>query len=121
MAVSQVTLADLAATLFVDTVNANSAVTVKGSSGVIYMIQIDNTANAAEAEYVKLYNSPGAVTVGTTEPDVVLLAPANTRYEIAIPEGLTLGTGIQVATTQGAGTGGTTSPTAALIVRIAYT
>ncbi len=121
MAVSQVTLADLAATLFVDTVSANAAVVVKGSSGIIYMIQIDNSANAGEAEFVKLYNSSGAVTVGTTEPDVVLIAPAAAVFELVIPSGLTLGTGIQVATTQAAGTGGTTSPSASLIVRIAYT
>lgn len=120
MAVSQVTLADLAATLFQDTVNANVAITVKGSSGVISMIQVDNTANGA-ASYVKLYNTAGAVTVGTTVPDDVILVPASTRIELVIPAGKTLGTGIQVATVTAGGTAGTTSPSSAVIVRIAYT
>ena len=121
MAVSQVTLADLAASLFEDTNNANAAIAVKTASAVIRMIEIDNTANAAQDNYVKLYNTAGVVTVGTTVPDDVIEVPANTRYSIVYPEGKTLNLGIAVASVTAGGTTGTTSPGSALIVRIVYT
>ena len=120
MAVTTLTISALSTSLFQDTVAANSAVTVKGSSAVITMIDVDNTANAA-ATYVKLWNSTGAITVGTTAPDMVLYVPASTRIAFVIPTGVTWGTGTQVAAVTTAGTAGSTSPTSATIVRISYT
>lgn len=121
MAISRRLLADLAANLFTDTVNANSAVAMTTASTIIYAIDIDNTANAAERTFVKLYNTAGAVTVGTTVPDTVIMVPAGVRRDIVIVEGYTLGTGVAIATVTVGGTTGTTSPTASVIVRIAYT
>ena len=121
MAVSRITLADLANSLFVDTVSANSAVAVTTASTVIYSIHIDNSANAAQAEYVKIYNTAGAVTVGTTVPDMVLPVAAAQVDEWIFPKGITLATGVAVSTVTTGGTGGTTSPGSSLIVRITYT
>lgn len=120
MAVSTLTITSLSTSLFQDTDCANAAVTVKGSSGVLTMIDVDNTANAA-ATYVKMWNSTGAITVGTTAPDQILYVPASTRLVFVMPAGVTWGTGTQVAAVTAAGTAGTTSPTSDVIVRISYT
>lgn len=120
MAVSTQSLGFAAGTnIFTDTANANAAIVVKAASTVVHLVTIDNTANGA-ASYVKLYNNAGAVTVGTTVPDEVILVPSSTSITVAIPGGKTFSTGLQVATVTAGGTGGTTSPTSAVIVRIVY-
>ena len=121
MAVSNTSVAALAsAVLFVDTVSANAAVSVKGSSTVIYSIEIDNTANAATS-FLKLWNvSSGSVTVGTTTPDAIFLVPASTKITVVFPGGVTFATAVTEATVTTAGTAGTTSPSSAVIVRIVY-
>ena len=121
MAVSRVTLADLAASLFRDTVNANSAVAVTTASTIIYSIHIDNSANSGEAEFIKLYNTASAVTVGTTVPDMVIPVVAGEVMEVIFPKGKVFGTGLAVATVTAGGTGGTSSPGSALILNITYT
>ena len=121
MAVSRVAVADLAANIFTDTVNANAAVAVTTASTIIYMLDLDNTANGAEDNYVKLYNTAGAVTVGTTVPDDVIEVRQGVRLVVVFPQGKTLQTGVAVATVTAGGTAGTTSPGSAFIVRIAYT
>lgn len=122
MAVSQVTLGYPSGTrLFQDTVSANAAVSVQGSSTTIYQIEIDNTANAAEDNYVKFWNTAGAVTVGTTVPDMVIEVRQAVKRSIVIPDGLVYQTGLAVATVTAGGTGGTTSPGASVVVKIVYT
>ena len=60
MAVSSISIAQItSANLFADTDQENSAVSVKGSSTTIYEIEIDNTLNAAQDNYVKFYNTAG--------------------------------------------------------------
>ena len=121
MAVSNVTLGyPSGAKLFQDTNNANSGVAVQASSTTIYEIEIDNTANAAQDNYVKFYNTAGAVTVGTTVPDMVIEVRQGVSRTIVIPSGLVYETGVAVATVTTGGTGGTTSPGSAVIVRIVY-
>ena len=94
---------------------------VKASSGTIHAIIIDNSANAAEAEYLKLWDAAsGDVTVGTTAPDWVFKIPAATKRSIPIPEGIAFGTALTVACVTTAGTAGTTNPTADVVVSILY-
>lgn len=121
MAVSKTALADLSSSfLFTDTDNAETITAVSAASTVIYAIDIDNTANAA-ATYTKLWNTAsGSVTVGTTAPDMIIMAPASTRVSIPIPQGITFGTALSCASVTGAGTAGTTGPTSNVIVRIVY-
>jgi len=121
MAVSNVTLGyPSGAKLFQDTNNANSGVAVQASSTTIYEIEIDNTANAAQDNYVKFYNTAGAVTVGTTVPDMVIEVRQGVSRTIVIPSGLVYEAGVAIATVTAGGTGGTTSPGSAVIVRIVY-
>lgn len=121
MAVTSITIAQIAsASLFQDTDQANSAVSVKGSSATIYEIEIDNTLNAAQDNYVKFYNTAGAVTVGTTVPDMVIEVRQGVKRTIVIPDGLVFETGLAIATVTAGGTGGTTSPTSDVTVKIVY-
>ena len=94
---------------------------IKASSAVLYLIEIDNSLNAAEAEYLKLYNAAsGGVTVGTTAPDMVIYIPAAAKFTIAFPAGITFGTALTAACVTGAGTAGTTGPTSNVTVRLVY-
>jgi len=121
MAVTSITIAQIAsALLFTDTDQANSAVSVKGSSATIYEIEIDNTLNAAQDNYVKFYNTAGAVTVGTTVPDMIIEVRQGVKRTIVIPDGFVFETGLAVATVTAGGTGGTTSPTSDVTVKIVY-
>lgn len=121
MAVTQLTDTSLNTSLFNDTVNQSTATAVKASSATVYYIEVDNTANAA-ASYTKLWNTAsGSVTVGTTAPDVVILAPASTLVKVPFIGGLAFGTAVTVATVTTAGTAGTSNPSSSVIVRIAYT
>ena len=122
MAVSNLILTALATNLFKDTVSANAAVSIKASSGTLYVIHVDNSANAAEAEFIKLFDSAGAVTVGTTVPDWVIKVPAAFVGNVLIAtEGIAFASGLQLATVTAGGTAGTTSPTAACKVSVVYT
>ena len=106
--------------LFQDTANANAAIAVKASSGVLYAAELDNTAVAA-ASYFKLYNAAaGGVTVGTTVPDWVIMVPASTKITLVLPSGITFGTAISAATVTAGGTSGTTSPTGNFAVKLVY-
>lgn len=120
MATTQITLGYPAGTnLFTETSLANTALVVKASSATLHLAVIDNTANGA-ASYVKVYNSAGAVTVGTTVPDDVWLVPASSTRTFYNVGGTVFGTGLQVACVTAGGTAGTTSPTSAVVARIVY-
>lgn len=122
MAVSNLILTALATNLFQDTINANAAVAIKGSSGTLYVIHVDNSANAAAASFIKLYDSAAAVTVGTTVPDWVIKVPGAFVGNVLIATtGIAFGSGLQVATVTVGGTGGVVSPTGSVIVRVVYT
>jgi len=122
MAVTNLILTALATNLFQDTSNANVVVSVKASAGTLYVIHVDNSANAGAASYVKLFDSAGAVTLGTTVPDWVIKVPGAFVGNVLIAtSGLVFANGLQVATVTAGGTAGTTSPTGAVIVRIVYT
>jgi len=121
MAVTNLILTALATNLFQDTVSANAAVVVKASSGTLYAIHIDNSLNAA-ATYLKLYDSAGAIVVGTSVPDFVLMAPAAFVGNILIStNGIVFAAGLQEASVTAGGTAGTTSPTSNTVVSIVYT
>ena len=121
MAISQVSLGFTSGLkLFLDTVNANAAIAVVASAATLYQVQIDNSANSVP-NFVKLYDTAGAVVVGTTVPDHLIRVPANVSRTILCPEGLAFANGIAVATVTAGGTAGTTSPTNPVIVRLAYT
>lgn len=94
---------------------------VKGSSGSLYGLVIDNSANAA-ASYVKLYDAAsGSVTVGTTAPDWIFKVPASTKLTIMLPETIAFGTGLTEATVTAGGTAGTSDPSSDVALTLLYT
>lgn len=121
MATTNVTLGFVSgAKLFTETDLESTAIAVQASSTTIYEIEIDNTANAAQDNYMKFYNTAGAVTVGTTVPDMVIEVRQGVSRSIVIPSGLVYETGLSVCCVTAGGTAGTTNPGSAVIARIVY-
>ena len=87
---------------------------ITGAPATLYMIDIDNTAIAA-ASYVKLYNAV-APTVGTTDPDWIIMIPGLTRRAVAIPEGVLFSVGLSMACVTAGGTDGTDPPIGGSVV-----
>ena len=90
---------------------------VNDGAATIYLIQIDNSANASAASYLKLYNA-ASPTVGTTAPDIVIMAPGGATVKVAIGEGISFGTALSMAAVTTAGTGGTTGPSSAVVTTV---
>lgn len=121
MAISTIDIAAITgAKLWIDTAQADAAVVVKAASTVLYMLEIDNTMNAAEAEYVRIYNSAGAVVIGTTDVNMIIPVPAATKVVMVFPTGLTLGTGFQVATSKDVVFASHGAPAVAITVKAVY-
>lgn len=89
-----------------------------GTSGVLYMVDIDNSANGS-ASYLKLYDA-AAPTVGTTAPDWIFKVAASVRRVLAITEGFAF-TNLSMACVTAGGTAGTTNPTSNVLVRLLTT
>lgn len=125
MATTTVTLATVAGALeFQETAlgtgTALAGTVVKASAGTTYLIEVDNTANAA-VTYLKCYHAVAAITVGTTVPDEIHLIPGLTKIDILPVGGKAFALGLQVAATTTAALAGTTAPASSTIVRIVYT
>jgi hypothetical protein len=88
-----------------------------GAPATLYLVEIDNTANAGAASYVKLWDALTA-TVGTTDPHLVLRAPAATKLTYALPSGVAFAVGCSAACVTSPGTPGVTGPTSAVVVRL---
>ena len=89
---------------------------VAGGAGVLFQVDIDNTANT-NAVFVKLWNH-ASPTVGTTAPEWVLKCPASVRRVFSCTPGSAFATNLSVACVTTGGTAGTTSPTNAVAVRL---
>lgn len=119
MAVTTTPLSNpVGANIVIDTVsNATAENDVRSGACTVYIVDVDNSANAA-VSYTKLYNS-ASPTVGTTAPDVILMTPASARRSHVLGlEGIALSTGLSFCTVTAGGTAGTSSPSSSVIVRI---
>ncbi len=96
----------------------NSAQVIKASAGQLYGYYIYNPNTAAS--YVIIYNVAAAsVTVGTTNPYMVICVPAGSAANLSIPQGIVFsnaGWSIAAATTGG----GNSAPTTALEAMVFY-
>ncbi len=119
MALSVTQQADpLAAKLVLQTsATATADNNVTGSATTVFLIDIDNTANAAQPVYLKLYND-NAPSVGTTSPDCVYMVAGGVRRAYAITEGVAFSTGLSLACVVTGGTSGATGPSSPTIVRV---
>lgn len=97
--------------------------TVSAGPTVVHAIKINNSANSAKS-YVKLFNSAGTVTLGTTVPDEIIEvngsgSDGGIRTEILI-EGKTFDAGLQVAITTSPALATNTNPSSSVILDIAH-
>ena len=86
-----------------------------GTSGTLYAVEIDNSANAAIC-YFKMANT-GNATAGTTAAEICLMCPASTKMSYVFPTGIAFSTGFSHWCTVGAAESNTTSPGNAVPVR----
>ena len=121
MALSTKTLTTRFGTKFAKETDAdNTKSVVATAASTLYSVEINNAANTANS-FVKLYdNVTGSVTVGTTDPDVILKAQASAKVTYQFDQGIAFGTGMILACLTTAGTAGTTGPTSDVAVKLVY-
>ena len=86
----------------------NAETDVTATSGKIYHIDIINGAGT-HTSYTKFKLASGAVTVGTTEPDMMLVAGPSTSQTYEFPNGLSFDQ-LTFWTTRNPAVGDTTAP-----------
>ena len=94
--------------------NGTAATNTTGAAGVLFFLQVDNTANS-QTSYFKMYNT-ASVTVGTTVPDFVFMLPANTSRAFSFPLGVAFNAAFSHCCTTAGGTAGNTGPGSAVVV-----
>ena len=87
-----------------------------GPGTTVFSVKIDCTANTGEAVYLKVWNTAGTPTVGTTAPTLIFHCPAGGVMEYFLLDGFGA-TAAHVAVVREAGTAGTTAPSGT----VAYT
>ena len=88
---------------------------VFSSSATLYSIRIENP-HASAVAFVKLYDNV-APTVGTTDPDIILSAPADKVITWVMQAGVSMDS-VSMACVSTAGRAGTTTPTGTIDVRL---
>jgi hypothetical protein len=118
MAHAKITSGGNLSTFVIDSasVTATPENNVLGTSGTLFGVYIDNTANSA-ITYLRLYNT-ASPTVGTTEPNEIYPCPASVARMYTIAEGTAYGTAVSFACVREAGKAGATSPASAVKVRL---
>ena len=124
--VSTTVLGDLAGKLIInDDADTTAAVDVTGTTGSMYLIQIDATAGtpttAEPACYVKIIDASGGVTGGggsSSTPELVLYAPLGQVTTYVISGGWAFSSGLSLWAVQTAAVAGDDSPTADVKVTI---
>src|SRR2546425_5835287 len=122
MAQSQIALAFGAGFSWIETSLGATPEQVKSGAPTIFMIEIDNSANPLANAYFKAWFALAVnVTVGTTDPDIVLDCLPGKKLTIIITgAGLVFTTGLTVACVTTGGTAGVTAPTNPVAVRVVY-
>lgn len=97
--------------------NGTSENDVRSGATTVYIVDIDNSANAA-VTYTKLYDS-ASPTVGTTAPDFILRTTGSTRKSYVLDmSGIPFAVGLSFCSVTAGGTAGTSNPSSAVTVRI---
>jgi len=95
--------------------NATAADNTTGTTGTLYYVEIDNTANGG-AVYAKFADSTNA-TGGTTAADICLLCDGSSTKRYVFPNGLSFGTGFSHWCVTSAAEASTASPGSAVTLR----
>lgn len=99
---------------------ATADANVGPGAATLYLAQVDNTGNASQKVYLKLYDATGP-SVGSTAPDKIIPVPGGSTQKVAFPEGIPFVTGLSMACVTTGGTAGTTPPTNPVIVALTMT
>lgn len=91
----------------------NAETDVTGAAGKIYSIDISNGAGT-HTSYTKLKLTSGTVTPGTTEPDMMLVAPPSAAKQYVFPDGLDFDQ-LSFWTTRNPATSDTTAPNTTIV------
>jgi len=113
-------VADVGTTHAIQTSATSTADVLKAGAGKIYKVEIDNSANGG-AVYLKLFDTTGDVTAGSTAPDFSFKCPGSSVKVFSCPQGHAFATGLKaICVTNGGGTAGNTNPGSAVIYRILF-
>ena len=95
------TVADaLAGTLITDaTANGTSELDVFGGASTVYAVEIDNTANASQVNYLKITNATSGASQ-SVKANSVFYAPAGEKVTYVCDTGSTYGAGVTFWVTQ---------------------
>ena len=104
-------LADLGTVYAVQAAATTAVDILDVNSGVLYKVEIDNTAGTS-AVYLKGYDiaGGGTVTPGVSHPAWVFKCPKGVKRVYSSAQGSAYAAGLKVSCSTGAGTAGTTSP-----------
>ena len=111
----------LGSNVLTDTAVTNSVVANPTTGGAtIFHLEFDNTANSS-VTYLKMYEAT-SVTLGTTQPSIVVKAAAATKEYLSMPTGMVLATGTSyIATTTASNAAGSpAAPTTACGLTFIY-
>ena len=97
------------------TANGTAVDNTTGADGVLYMVEIDNTANSGIV-YFKMADTDDA-TAGTTTAGLVLLCNASTKMSYVFPTGITFSTGFSHWCVTSATESSVANPSSAVVVR----
>jgi len=88
------------------------------SSGVLYVVEVDNTANATTSAYLRIKDAQSAGAAGTLVPTWMFVAAPGSKSSYTFPDGQPYGTGLTLWCTSGNAVDNSTSPASAVIVRL---
>ena len=111
----------LGSNVLTDTAVTNSVVANPTTGGAtIFHLEFDNTANSS-VTYLRMYEAT-SVTLGTTQPSIVVKAAAATKEYLSMPTGMVLATGTSyIATTTASNAAGSpAAPTTACGLTFIY-
>ena len=105
--------------------NPGATTNVTGGTGSIFMVQINNEANATDS-YLKIRDNATANPATTTAngagtPDFMFKAPAYTKITYAIPGGAAFGAGLSMWCVASSTVGNQVDPSSTVIVKLITT
>ena len=90
------------------------------TSGSLFLVDVDNTANDSTSAYVRIKDAASAnsSSAGTLTPHFMFVAPPGTKTSYAMPEGQTYIAGLSMWCTTSNAAQNITPPSNAVIVRL---
>tara|TARA_Y100000114_G_scaffold131389_1_gene129574 strand:+ start:1650 stop:2030 length:381 start_codon:yes stop_codon:yes gene_type:complete len=90
------------------------------TSGTLFLVDVDNTANTSTSAYVKIKDASSANqnSAGTLVPHFMFVAPPGAKVSYAMPDGQPYSSGLSVWCTTSNAAQNTSDPSNAVVVRL---